>query len=374
MAGEYTDVHIVVNDLAKQVTGREDIKVVDTASFMDFGRAVLGSSDMLEGFLNALSLKYADTYYTARRRVGKLKSLLVSGKEWAAIYQKIDGEVPDFVEDETFKLEEGKSVDQYVVRKPKSTQKLFVRKVTYSNFLTWQKKLLQGAFMSEQDFRQFASMLSTKMYNKLDMSTENLGRMAMASYIANMKDSQKVHLLTKYNELAGTTLTKGKALLDRNFTAWATGQVELYTKRMGDHSIKFNAEGAERFTPIGDNRLVVLDEFQNSIAHTVQYDAFHREMVELRQFEEVSYWQNQNDNMSIKVTTPSETGEEPVTTTVNNIVAFAFDRYALGSKRVNTEVLTTPMNARGRYANTFYHNDSLWFNDLSENGIVFLLD
>lgn len=373
---EWVDVHAVVNDLAKQATGRKDIAVTDTASFIDLGRLILSSNDMMESFMNALALRFAETYYTARKYRGKLRSLMVTGSQWAAIYQKINGEVPDFVEDETFKIEEGKSVDQYIVRKPTATQKFFLQKATYSNFITWTRKLLSGAFTSEAAFQQFVSLLNLKMNNKLEFATENLGRACIASYIANTGEKQRVHLLTKYKAITGETLSASKALVTAPFLAWAAGQIELYTKRMGNLSVSYNKESVETHTPIGDNRLVVWDELQNAMQYSMQYNVFHADMVKLGHFEELSFWQAENNPMQIKATIKSGEGDSEISSdvAVNNIVAFCFDRYALGTKRSDVETLTTPVNARGRYANTFYHCDSLWFNDLGENGIVFLLD
>ena len=50
------------------------------------------------------------------------------------------------------------------------------------------------------------------------------------------------------------------------------------------------------------------------------------------------------------------------------------DRDAIGTYRKEEEVATTPYNARGKYYNQFYSMNDLYFNDLSENGVVFLLD
>ena len=51
-----------------------------------------------------------------------------------------------------------------------------------------------------------------------------------------------------------------------------------------------------------------------------------------------------------------------------------FDHDAMGTFREEETVLTTPVNARAAYYNTFWHERPLWFNDMGENGIVFFLD
>lgn len=372
MAYDYIDVYAIVNDIGKQALGSKAVDVIDTNSFVDFGNNVLSSSDATESFMDTLLLRIASTYFTFRPYNAKLRNLIVSGSEWAAICQKIDGSVGDFIEDETFNLVEGQSVDMYIVRKPRANQKLFVKKANYSNYITYQRKTLQGAFISEAAFAQFVSMINGKMRTKLDFAQENMARLAMANYIANMGSAQKVHLLTGYNTITGQSLTKAQAYVNKDFLAWAAGQVELHTKRLGDLSVLNNKEGLERHTPERDLRFVVFDEFSTAMQYCLQYQAFHEDLVKLREYSEVSYWQGEQNRDRIHVTVEGdETTEEVV---VNDIVAFAFDRFALGTFRSDEETATTPYNARGRYYNTFYHADQLWYNDLSENAVLFLMD
>lgn len=379
------EVYAIVNEVHKMATGADELAVVDTASFVDFGNNVLSSSDATETFLNTYLLRVAQTYDTFRPYDGKLKDLMLSGSEWGAIVQKIDAEVPDFVSDETFEIEDGQSVDQYIVRKPVGRQKLFIKRSTYSNFITTAKKLLKGAFLSEAAFLSWARMVAGKMRNKIEFATENLARLAIANYIANAADNQIVHLLTNYNAESGLSLTADKALLDKDFLAYAAGEMELVSKRLRNLSVSYNAEEAERHTPAGEQRFLVFDKFQSRLQHVVQYQAYHKELVSLGEFIEVPYWQGEYEMSddetpvrvdvrdTIKVTVDDgEGGTDDVT--ISGIMGFIFDKYALGAHRSEEETLTTPINARGRYYNTFHFAEQLWFNDLSENGVVFLLD
>lgn len=367
-------VYAIVNAVNEMASGIEDVDVIDTASFIDFGNKVLSSSDATEQFLNAYLLRIARTYDTFRPYSGKLKDLIYSGEEWGMIVQKIDAEVPDFVADDTFELVDGQSIDQYIVRKPTGRQKLFVKHATYKNFITTSKKLLKGAFLSESAFLAWARMVAGKMRNKMEFAIENMARLAIASYMANAKETQFVHLLTDYNtEKGGTPLTAAQALLDKDFLAYAAGTMELYSKRLRDLSVSYNGEGVERHTPIGEQKFLVFDLFQSRLQHVVQYQAYHKDLVSLGEFVEVSYWQGESDRDTIKVTVDDgEGGTDEVT--IEKIMGFIFDKYALGTHRAEEETLTTPLNASGRYFNTFHFAEQLWFNDLSENGMVFLLN
>lgn len=367
------DVYSIVNEVAKQAVGSAPISVIDTESFVDMGKWILNSNDHTESFMSALMLRLARTYDTYRPYNSSLKDLLVSGNEWAAIYQKIDAEVPDFVSDETFNLEDGKSIDQYIVRKPKASQKLFIRRSPYSNFVTMTRKLLTVAFNSEAEFARFVALIAGKMRTKLDFAAENMARLAICNFVVNLTSSQEVHLLTRYNTESGRNLTKDMALLDPQFLAYVVGTMELYAKRMGSLSTTYNAEGKERHTPLGEQRFFLYDLIQTRLQTVLQYQAFHDEMVRLRSFIEVPYWQSEQDRTSIMVTglDDSDATEER---SKNNLIGLICDRYALGTFRSEEETLTTPINARARYWNTFHFAEQLWFNDMSENGVAFYLD
>lgn len=367
------NVYAIVNDIAQQATGTKAVTVVDTASFIDFGNSVLSSNDATEVFTQTLLLKMAKSYTTWRPYESTLRDLMVSGEEWGAIYQKIDAEVPDFVADETFELVDGQSVDQYVVRKPTPSQKLFIKRSTYTNYVTIGRKQLMGAFESEAAFARFIQLIFGKMRIKLDFATENMARLAIGSYIANAGSAQIVHALTNYKTESGRTLTKAAALLDPAFMAYLAGEIELVSKRLRNLSKVYNKEGKERHTPRGEQRLLVYDLVQSRLQTVVQYNAYHKELVELKEFIEVPYWQGEQTRDSIIVTVDDGHGGTE-TKTVENVAAFIFDRFALGTFRYDEETLTTPVNARGRYYNVFHHAEQLWYNDLSENGIVICID
>lgn len=372
------DVYQIVNAINKQANGLSPISVVDTKSFVDYGNNILTSNDSTETFMSTLLLRLARTYYTYRPYTSSLKDLLVSGEEYAAIYQKIDVEAPEFVSDETYNLEDGKSVDQYVVRKPKASQKLFIRRSPYSNYVTVSRKMLQGAFKSEEEFAAFVRVLFGKMRIKLDFTLENLARLAIANYIGTVKAMSKEgslqirHLATEYEQATGKM---ADGIYDKDYQAFAVGQIQLAANWLTGLSTQYNLEGAERHTPESEQKLLILDTFQTALQSTVQYQAFHDDYVKLKSFVKVPYWQGEKVRDAISVTVQSsEDDADGTNVMVDNIIGVLFDRYALGTFRSDEETLTTPVNARARYYNTFHFAEQLWYNDLSENFVLFLND
>lgn len=369
------EVYAIVNEVHKEATGSKAVAVIDTQSFVDYGNTVLASNDQTETFMSTLMLQMARMYTTYRPYESSLRDLIVTGEEWGAIYQKIDAEVGDFVADDTYDLTDGQSVDQYVVRKPTTTQKLFVKKSPYQNYVTISRQALKDAFRSEGDFSRFVSLVFGKMRTKLDFALENLARLAIANYIGTLaaQNAQEIPLVTNYNAATGSSLTAATAPFDKDFQAYAVGEIELVSKRMRNLSTSYNLDGAERHTPTGEQRLLVLDEFQTRLQTVLQYQAFHEQLVSLREFIEVPYWQGESARSTIKVTVDDGLGGT-TNETVENIIACVFDRFALGTFRSDEETLTTPVNARARYYNTFHFAEQLWYNDTSENFVYFTLN
>jgi hypothetical protein len=56
------------------------------------------------------------------------------------------------------------------------------------------------------------------------------------------------------------------------------------------------------------------------------------------------------------------------------IFGVMFDEAALGYTLVNQWSAPTPFNARGGYSNIFWHETARYWNDFTENGVIFLLD
>jgi hypothetical protein len=132
----------------------------------------------------------------------------------------------------------------------------------------------------------------------------------------------------------------------------------------------FNDGSIETFTPREDQRLKVLASFERALETVVQYSAFNEEMVRLNAFSTLNFWQSAQDPSHIMVERASD-GAQVIKT---HIVGVLFDRDALGMYKKDEDVLTTPVNAKGMYYNTFYHQLELWFNDTSENFVYFTLN
>lgn len=367
----------IVNDVAKQTMGETAMVATDTASLVAMGNAILSSSTNTECFIDTLVQRIGRTIISYRPYKSKLGLLAVSDMTMGAILQKIKVKMPTAVEDVTTQLIDGQSVDQYIISKPKATQKLFVKRTPYTFYITIQRKWLREAFTSESAMGSFISAIYGEVENALELSQENLARLCMANFMATISTATNrvVNLVTDYNTASRSSVPTGEdAMLNEAFLRYALGRMNNISKKMQTMSVLYNDGSETRHTPVGDQRFVSLVDFQTALETQVQWAAFHEQYVKKQNGIEVPYWQSAQSPFDIDLVIEGDDQEQDESTTLSNIVAFIHDRDALGTYRKDVDVATTPLNARGLYTNQFWHMNDLYFNDITENGVIFTLN
>lgn len=384
---ETNQIYSLLNSVNQQSEGKIDVTVVDTSSFVALGDAVLSSATNTEPFLNSLcQLIYRDVV-EGRSYKSPLRSLMKGTAEWGAIVRKVAVDMPELVEEKAIPLTDGQSVDQYQVKLPKVHQWLFVSRSPYSAFVTIQRTWLKEAFKSESAMESFIATVFLKIQNRLELSIENLTKMSIANYIGIAKQAQTCNLVTMYNdekELTGTANeipTGIGAMHNPDFMRWAVGVIKEVMSNLSSMSTLYNYEGEERFTPYSEQHLMMLSRFKTQLETTALYGAFNEEYVNIVKKEIVPHWQGSGTTpmdfamqSKIDVNTKTPGAEGGSQAQIENVVAVLFDDEAVGAYRQIEEVATTPLNARGLYTNTFFHEQQMWFNAVDENFVVFTLN
>ena len=370
-------IYSIVNAVAQETMGESAIQATDTASLVAMGNSILSSSTNTECFIDTLVQRIGRTMISYRPYKSKLGLLAVSDMTMGAIMQKIKVKMPTAVEDVTTQLIDGQAIDHYIISKPQATQKLFVKRTPYTFYITIQKKWLREAFTSETAMGSFISAIYGEVENALELSQENLARLCMANFMGTIStDTNRViNLVSAYNTASGRSVPTGEdALIDEAFLRYALGRMNNTAKKMETMSVLYNDGSETRHTPVKDQRFVSLVDFQTALETQVQWAAFNERYVQKQNGIEVPYWQAAQSPLDIDLVLEGDDPEQEEHTTLENIVGFIHDRDALGTYRKEVEVATTPLNARGLYTNQFWHMNDLYFNDVTENGVIFTLN
>lgn len=376
---EVNQIYDLCNQVFQQMTGRTDIAAVDSASLVAMGNEVsnLGKNDL---WLNTLARRIGLTIDNYRVYLNKFSDLYRTQVEWGALVQKLSVEMPDAVADDMYKVGQmnGQALDHYIINNPKAKQKIFDKETPYSFFITMQEKMLTEAFLNAGAMASFVNQVFGKVQNKIEVVLEDLARVALVNIMCNLSAKQEIKLVTLYNSKTGSTLNPQTALFDPAFMRFAIGMMNNIASKMETMSVLFNTEGYDRFTPKSEQRFYVLADFITQLETVVQYAAFNPQYVNKSVDIAVPYWQGvkEGDDINDIAVLSKVIGkvDSKVDKTIENVVGVLFDREAIGTFRQEEKVLTTPVNARGAYYNTFWHEKQMWFNDMSENAVIFTLN
>lgn len=376
----------ILNDIVAQATGKNAITAVSTADFVSIANTA--NSIATDALLGAITQVLSRTIFSIRPYSRKFKGLYMDSQRFGNHTRKLNIADSDWNKDLRYNLTNGYSVDDQVVKKPNVLQTNFYGQNIFERQVTIFKDQLNIALSSEEEFQRFVTMVMTNASDQIEQAHESTARMTLANFIGGkvQGDADNVFkLVTLYNGVAGTTLTTDTVRQPSNFVPfmkWAVGFIKTISDRMTERSQKFhiNVTGKEisRHTPHNRQKLYLYSELLNDIDASVMTSIFNDEYLKFADHERVSYWQSIGSPDEIKVkpaylqvdgSVKVETEEHAVT----DIFGVLFDEEAVGITTFGEWSAPSPFNARGGYSNIFWHFNDRYFNDFTENGVVFLL-
>ena len=372
-------IYTLVNETAKESMGENAISVKDVSSLIALGDSVLSSASDTENFLNTLVDRIARTVFSVRRYESDTEGMVRHPFEFGCIVQKIYVDMPEAKQNNSWEIgKEGYTPVFAPVIKPTAKQKLFKGITTWEVDVTIPDYMLRTAFLNETSMATFIDAIFTAMDNMITLALENNANLTRASFIARKLKGGKpcgaINLLHEYNTLTGASLTVNGAMMNAEFLAWASRAINLWVKRMSKMSVLFNEEGYKRHTPKDKIVVNLLQDFTSACDTFLGANTFHDELVKLPMYDSVAYWQGAgesfdfNDTSAIKVKI-----DESTTIEKKGIIGTVYDYEAMGVT-LNERRSTSERNNHDEYTNYYNKANIGYFNDMSENGIVFYLE
>lgn len=364
-------IYDIVNSVNSQTMGMTDLTVVDEQGLISLGKTILTTNGLADTWLNSLAQRIGRTIISFREYKSKYSDMVLDSMQWGNIVQKIKVSMPEATEDESYNLVDGKSIDMYKVANPKVTQSFFTNETPYQFYVTIKREQLEEAFTSESAMNGFIGAIYGEVQNAIELSLESLARNCINNFIGEKIKLNKgnYNLLSMYNIETGKTLKVNTCLHDKEFLAYCVSRINLISKYMENMTTIYNDGTQTRHTPKSLQHLRVLEDFESRLETVVQYQAFRDGYVKLNNYHTTSFWQNikNPDYINIKIASDGSLVHQA------NILAILYDRDALGLYKKDSWNSTTPFNSAGGYYNTYYHHKELYFNDLSENFVVFYI-
>lgn len=383
----FNQVSTLLAEIVGQATGSRVMAPVDTNEFVTVGQtALLAGTDNI---INAISQVLSRTIFSVRPYNAKFAGMRVTAEQFGAITRKLVSIDNPLEDDDRFSLVDGQSVDMYVVKKPSVLQLNFYGFNVYQQSVTIFRDQLNVAFEGPSQFGEFITMVMQNISDQMEQADEELSRQCIVNMAAGViagdtAGTRAINVLTLFNSETGSSATATTVFTPAIFPAfakWFYGYVERISDKFESRSVAYhvNLTGKPimRHTPKSEQRLYVLSDVMTRIKTEVLSDVYNEFLLRLGDYEAVSYWQRIGSPMVIS-TKPvylkaDGSLEEAQTATDATLIGILADREAFGTVNMNEWMAATPFNARGGYYNMFWHQEKRYWNDFTENCVVFYI-
>ena len=374
-----TQIKDLVNNSLKEVNGSSTLLKEDLSNVVDIGKELLNNDD-IDNFVKKLVDRVGKTVFNDRVYQGSAPSVLMDAWEYGSVVEKIDSDLPNVEENDSWKLEDGKSYDQDIFYQPKVSAKFFNSKVTFDIPMSFTKMQVESAFSSATELNSFISMLMVKTQNAMTVNLDGLIMKTINNFTANVinakKGMQVVNLLDLYNKTAQTKVTVDNALTSPDFIKFANLMINTYRDRLTKMSTLFNEAGLNKFTPVDNQHLVILSDLASASKVYLESDTYNQDNVKISNYDTVPYWQGSGTTYNFKDTSKIDVaikdGAQTKEVIQTGILGVLFDTSALGVSCQNPRT-TTAVNARAEFYTNFNKYDAMYYNDLNENFVVFMI-
>lgn len=390
MALNSKQIYTIVNEVAKQAMGNKAIAVVDNSGLVALGNTVLGSDATRNNFVNALTDRIGRTIVSFRAYHSHFPEFERDSIEWGNILQKIKIGMPNPEVDQSYDLKDGAGVDMYAINKPTANTLVFTTETPWQTHITIHLDMLEKAFLSADDMGAFISSVFGEVQNRIELAMENLSMDCVNNFMAEVinrktaRPERVINLVTEYKDKTGVDHTTEplNALDDEEFLKYVVRRVNSISTTMEYMTLEmFNdttfAKGGQdsgvytRHTPKSEQRMMLFIDLVNALKTNINSKAFNMEQVAIDiPFKTVPFWQSLKTPSELNIKLASGLTEPVVASLVMGIL---YDKDAMGTYKKKYRTSTTPVNSAGLYYNVYYHMTTMYFNDLTENAVVFLL-
>ena len=410
------DAYALMNALVAQATDESSLSVTNASDFVSAGELVMQGGT--ENVLNALSMVLGRTLFAVRPYGAKLQIInALNTGEYTHRFRKISyynkGAEPagDWNTDLYTNLADGydnganggaSAGSMWVQNQAMPLEMNFGGSSVYDFSLTRYENQTKYALRSPEEFLAFVEGILTEKGNEIEMAKEAFNRMNLLSKIAATIDCASynngavIDLIAGFNASVGQTYTRAVVLQShlQEFLQYFTATFKDISDKLTYNTINYHWDvpktvGGDtyhilRHTPYKNQRAILYKPFFTQAKAKVFSEIFNPEYLESgAKWEGVEFWQSFSAGPAINFT-PAITDMDPTSPTYGTqiagsavaqdyILGVLYDEDSIMTDFQFESVDTSPLEAKKRYRNTFWHVSRNAINDPSENFVVFYL-
>ena len=408
------DAHTIMNLLVQEATGQTAIAVVDSSTFVSAGETVLHTG--IENTLNALSIVIGKTIVAVRPYTAKIALIqeestgLYSNRLRKISFYDKGAKESGFVNTDAHNRNLYNGYDNnaqgtapnaslpsmWEQDKPVALEMNFGGSSVWDFEITFYEDQLKAAFRGEEDFIKFWNGIIQQKQNEIEQTKEAFNRMNLLNYMAGVyamdSTGSKVNLTEAYNAAFSTSYTSAQLRTTylKSFLEFFVATFKLASDYMTERTAAYHwspsvtRDGVTytkilRHTPKADQKVFLYKPLFTQAEAMVMPEIFNPQYLNLENYEGVTYWQSQLNRAAIDVIPAIPNKADPTAQTAGSrvsldyVVGILFDRDAVLTNFQFEGADTTPVEARKKYRNTWYHNMKNAINDFTENAILFYM-
>ena len=392
-------IYSLVNSVSHEAFGETGLVAHDLQGLIAMGQdlASFGSGNRADVFLNTLVDRIARTVVRRLDMPIEFPEIMTDNFNFGCVLQKLSvapleaqAYEPSLIGGDNY------TPNQFAIHKPTVQQNFFEGSDAWSIKVTIPDDLFASAFTSPEQMGAFIDGITSSLEDSMTLKINDLNRLCVDNFIGEKiySDKNVVHLLTEYNTRFSPSinLTIDTAMVNPEFFRYATKRMGDMLRYMARPSTLFNEGKIPRVTRRDNMHSFLLGEFAESSKIYLQSDTFWKDLVELPLYKEVSFWQSMNGTSTIEGETvvnsmpdfttastiklaklSSSTSEATKAINKSGIIGAFIDRNALGTT-IYKRNTTTDRNNDAEYTNFSSKAKMGYYNDLTENGVVFVID
>lgn len=357
----------------------------DLANIVDVGQAIMNQEKWIDNFVKSMIDRIGRMVFVNRRTRGFAPDLQRNAWEYGSIMSKTRCKRFPAVENPSWKLQKGQTVDQFKFEPPTVKTKFYNIKVAWQIDCSFAEMQVKEAFTSAGEMNRFFSMIESTIQQSLDDQIDLLTMRAINGFIAEKIDrgSGVIDILTPYNTEHSTSLTLDTMTQAEGWNRWAAYQILLAKNRIKARTSVFNANseaGYDTATPAEYLRFVLHNDVAEALNVYLNAVTYHNDFSDIGSYDVIPMWQSAGTAWQRSATTRinidlpsniSRTAGNEKSVDRTGIIGVMFDTDAIVINNENQRV-TSSYNANGEYYNNFFKVDTNICIDLDENGIVFV--
>ena len=407
------DCYALINAIAKEATGQQALlQAQDTSSFVSVGETILRTGT--ENTLNAISIVLGRTFMAVRPYKAKLaiinalNSGLFTDRMRKISYYSREAQASGAFNTNLYTnhamgydngSNSGNSVaSMWEQNQPVPLELNFGGRSVWDESTTIYEIQLQQAFRDEASFAEFMAGVMTEKGNDIETAKEAFNRATLLNFIGGIYDmdaavstGSAIDLAAAFNSRYGTSYTRAQLLstYKQDFLEFFVAYIKYISDTLTNRSAKYHWSPAKtvggtsytllRHTPKDRQKLILLSKYIYEAEATVLPQIFNPQYLDIQNYEKVDFWQNENLPEQVNITPAIPDVSDPTVQDVGDPVVFdylvgvLYDADAMMVDYQLDAAYSTPVEARKKYRNIWWHFARNAINDFTENAVIFYI-